>query len=84
MDAAYATAQRPAYRSRGGYEGWRALAATSRRFSDMWVGAFVRYDSLRGSVIEDSPLVRRTESVTVGFGVAWVLATSSERVWIAD
>ncbi len=80
VDAAYATAQRPAYSARGGYAGWDAIAATSRRFGNMWLGAFVRYDSVRGAVFEDSPLVRRSSGVTAGFGVSWVLDTSSELV----
>ena len=84
VDAAYATPQRAAYSARGGYAGWNALAATSRRYGNMWLGAFVRYDKLRGAVFEDSPLVRRTSSVTVGFGVSWVLTTSSELVSSQD
>jgi MipA family protein len=80
VDAAYATAQRPAYSARGGYAGWDAIAATSRRFGNVWVGAFVRYDSVRGAVFEDSPLVRRSSGVTAGFGVSWVLDTSSTLV----
>lgn len=80
VDAAYATPQRPAYSARGGYAGWDAIAATSRRFGNMWVGAFVRYDSVRGAVFEDSPLVRRSSGVTAGFGVSWVLGTSSRLV----
>ncbi|HZT54930.1 MAG TPA: MipA/OmpV family protein, partial [Burkholderiaceae bacterium] len=32
VDPAYASANRAAYQARGGYAGWRALAATSRRF----------------------------------------------------
>ena len=80
VDAAYATAQRPAYSARGGYAGWDAIAATSRRFGNMWVGAFVRYDSVRGAAFEDSPLVRRLSGVTAGFGISWVLDTSSELV----
>ncbi len=80
VDAAYATPQRAAYEARGGYAGWDAIAATSRRFGNMWVGAFVRYDNLRGAVFEDSPLVRRRSGVTAGFGVSWILDTSSELV----
>ena len=80
VDAAYATPQRPAYSARGGYAGWDAIAATSLRFGNMWVGAFVRYDNLRGAAFEDSPLVRRTSGVTAGLGVSWVLGTSSELV----
>lgn len=84
VDAAYATGARPAYRARGGYAGWQALTATSRRFGNLWVGAFLRYDSLRGAVFEDSPLVRRNSAVTFGLGLAWVLAASSELVASED
>jgi MipA family protein len=84
VDPAYATAQRPAYQAHGGYGGWQALAATSRRFGNMWVGGFVRYDSLRGATFEDSPLVRRSSALTLGFGVSWILATSSELVAGSD
>ena len=84
VDAAYATPERAAYRAHGGYAGWQALAATSRRFGNTWVGAFVRYDSLRGAVFEDSPLVRRHSALTIGFGVSWILATSAELVPSSD
>ena len=84
VDAAYATPTRPAYQAHGGYAGWQVLAATSRRFGDTWVGAFVRYDRLRGASFEDSPLVRRDSAFTVGFGVSWILAKSSELVPSSD
>ena len=84
VDAAYATAARPAYAAHGGFGGWNALAATSRRFGPMWVGAFVRYDNLRGAAFEPSPLVRRASALTLGFGVSWVLAQSSELVTSSD
>ena len=82
--AAYATPQRPAYSAHGGYAGWQALAATSRRFGNTWVGGFVRYDNLRGAAFEDSPLVRRASALTFGLGVSWILATSSELVPSSD
>jgi MipA family protein len=84
VDPVFATPDRPAYQAHGGYGGWQALAATSRRFGDMWVGAFVRYDSLRGAVFEDSPLVRRNSALTMGFGVSWILKTSTELVPSSD
>ena len=84
VDAQYATANRPAYQAHGGYAGWQALAATTRRFGNTWVGGFVRYDSLRGAAFEDSPLVRSRSAVTVGFGVSWILKTSDELVPSSD
>ena len=84
VDPIYATTSRPAYRASGGYAGWQALAATSRRFGNTWVGAFVRYDSLAGAVFEDSPLVRSKHAVTAGIGISWVFARSSELVTTTD
>ena len=84
VDAAYATSARPAYQAHGGYAGWQALAATSRRFGNTWVGGFVRYDSLKGAAFEDSPLVRRGSALTVGFGVSWILWKSAELVPSSD
>lgn len=80
VDPAYATASRPAYEAHGGYGGWRAVTATSRRFGNMWVGAFVRYDNLHGAAFGESPLVQRTYALTYGIGVSWILKTSSEMV----
>lgn len=80
VDAAYATAQRSVYHPGGGYSGWQTLASVSRRFNGVWFGAFLRHDSLRGAAFSDSPLLRRDNAVMLGFGVSWVLSTSSELV----
>jgi MipA family protein len=82
--AADATPQRPAYEARGGYGGWQALAATSRRFGNTWVGAFVRFDDLHGAVYQSSPLVRRSYAVAGGIAVAWVFAQSGRIVQSED
>ena len=84
VDPAYARPDRTAYQARGGYAGWQALAATSRRFGSTWVGGFVRYDSLRGAAFDDSPLMRRNSALTLGVGVSWILKTSSELVASSD
>lgn len=80
VDPAFATADRPAYEARGGYSGFAALASVSRRVGRLWIGAFARYDSLRGAVFEASPLVRRSDSLMAGIGIAWVFAESAARV----
>ncbi len=71
-----ANAQRPAYDARGGYAGWLALAGVSRRFDAIWVGAFVRYDSLRGAVVQSSPLVKTDHNVTFGVAASWIFSAS--------
>jgi len=80
----YASATRPAYAASGGYAGWRAVTAFSRRLGNAWLGGFVRYDDLDGATFASSPLVRRERSVTAGFGISWIFAVSTQRVVIEE
>ena len=75
-----ATAQRPAFDARGGYAGWFALAGVSRRFDTVWVGGFVRYDNLSGSVVQASPLVKTDHNLTYGIAVSWIFSASDRLV----
>jgi MipA family protein len=77
---AQATPLRPSFVAHGGYAGWQALAAVSRRFRDTWIGAFVRHDSLRGTHVAGSPLVRSDRSLMLGVGVAWIFSVSDQLV----
>jgi outer membrane protein len=78
--AADATATRPAYSAASGYAGWRWTTGVSRRFGDVWLGAFVRGDSVAGAVFDASPLVKQRHNLSFGLALSWVLATSHERV----
>jgi outer membrane scaffolding protein for murein synthesis (MipA/OmpV family) len=71
---------RPAFNAHGGYAGLQFLVALSRRFEKAWFGAYARYDSLRGAVFEDSPLVRRNYYVSAGFAIAWIPLQSSRMI----
>lgn len=73
VDPAFATAQRPAYETGGGYSGSRMTVTWSQRHGQWWYGAFARYDNLSGAVFEDSPLVKDREFIAVGFAVTRVL-----------
>ncbi|MDO6387565.1 MULTISPECIES: MipA/OmpV family protein [unclassified Uliginosibacterium] len=84
VDEQYARADRPAYSASGGYTGWQFLGAVSRKFGKTWVGAYARWDTLKGAAFEDSPLVRRKTYFTAGIGVTWTLAQSSEMVEVGD
>jgi outer membrane protein len=80
VDPAYATASRPAYSARGGYAGSQVVSALSKRFPHYWVGGFVKWDTLHGAVIEDSPLVTSKQNFTAGFAVSWIFAKSKTLV----
>ncbi len=79
-----ASATRPAYAASGGYSGSQFLASLSRRFDKTWVGAFVRYDSLRSAAFIDSPLVARRNFAAAGIAVSWVIDESKTRVPVND
>jgi outer membrane scaffolding protein for murein synthesis (MipA/OmpV family) len=80
VDPVYATATRPAYGAGAGAAGWRATAAVSRRYGTLWLGAFLRADSLAGAVFDASPLVRTRTNLTGGLALSWVFKNSDERV----
>ena len=71
---------RPAFDAHGGYAGLQFLVALSRRFEKAWFGAYARYDTLRGAVFEDSPLVRRPYYFSAGFAIAWIPLQSSRMI----
>ncbi|MCB1927143.1 MAG: MipA/OmpV family protein [Rhodocyclaceae bacterium] len=76
----FATADRPAYGSRGGYAGSQYLVALSKRYPRFWVGFFARYDSLRGATFDDSPLLRSDDYWAAGLAISWILGESAIRV----
>jgi len=80
----YASAGRPAYAAPGGYSGSQFLASLSKRYDKVWVGAFVRYDTLDGAAFVDSPLVERRGFAAAGVAVAWVLGQSKTRVAVDE
>lgn len=84
VEPAYATAARPAYQAPGGYAGMQMLAAVSKRYPTFWLGGFIRYDSLKGAVFADSPLLRKDSYLAAGFGIAWILGESTRRVFADD
>ena len=80
----FATASRPQFTAQGGYAGTQTLAALSKRYPKLWVGAYMRYDTLAGAAFVDSPLVQRKSYWTGGFGFAWMIRKSAQVVQIPD
>ncbi len=76
VNASEATATRPAYAAPGGYAGSQFTMAMSKRFPRYWV----RYDTLAGAVFKDSPLVKKSNTVSAGLAVSWVFGESATRV----
>ncbi|MEP7262659.1 MAG: MipA/OmpV family protein [Usitatibacter sp.] len=81
VDPQYASATRPAYEAPGsGFAGTEMVMGVSKRFPNFWIGAFARYDTLRGANFESSPLVTSKKYVAAGFGISWIFKESSRRV----
>ena len=81
---AYATVSRAAYQASAGYAGTETIGAISKRFPTFWVGAYARYDTLGGAVFADSPLVQRNSYWSAGFGISWIIHTSTRTVEVLD
>lgn len=80
VEQQYATAERPAYTASGGYAGTQFIFAFNKRHEGYWTGGFMKWDSLKGAVFADSPLVRSREYFTVGFAITWILDKSDKLV----
>jgi outer membrane scaffolding protein for murein synthesis (MipA/OmpV family) len=77
VEPRFATARRPAYAAHGGFGGTQWTASITRRSKQLWLGAFLRGQSLHGARIEDSPLVHAHSGLSAGVGFAWIFARST-------
>ena len=84
VQSQYATVARPAYEARAGYAGTQFLAAVSKRYPRFWVGGFVRYDTLKNAVFDDSPLLKRDSYFAAGIALSWIIGESSRMVEATD
>ena len=75
----YATGSRPAYTAPGGYSGAQFIAAASKRFDKMWIGAFIKVDNINHAAFNASPLVKQRSNVSAGFGISWIFAQSAQQ-----
>lgn len=80
----YATAIRPAYTAGGGYSGTQLIFAVNKNHDGRRMGGFMKWDSLKGAVFEDSPLVKSKQYFTIGFAITWMLDKSKMMVEVSD
>ena len=76
----FATTDRRAYDTDGGYAGLRASVSMTNRFGNVWVGSYLRYENVSHATFESSPLVGRDNGVSVGVAFAVIFAKSSTMV----
>lgn len=76
---AFATAERPAYESRGGVIAWRLSLTATRPLTPDWrFFAYLRTDSVAGAANHASPLVDRQHGASGGIGLAWTWMRSDQ------
>ncbi len=76
----YQSTTRAAYDAEAGYNGAYFKVGLSRRIGQWWLGSYLRYDTLYGAKIEDSPLVETDHYFSIGVAVSWVLWKSKTSV----
>ena len=78
VQSQYATPERPAYEADSGLMLVRAGLSGSRMLNpDLRVFAFVRYESYANAANRDSPLMKRSNGASAGFGFAWTIKRSA-------
>ena len=80
VDPVFATPERPAYSPGGGYAGAQFLVSLSKRFGDVWIGGFARWDTLHNAAFDNSPLVKTEQYFAGGIAAAWILGVSKTTV----
>ena len=72
VDSPFVTPSRPFYKARGGMNGYSMVLIFNKRFKNLYAVPFIRYDSVSGTVFEDSPLVRKKNYIAAGTGLFWL------------
>ena len=79
VNAAEATAIRPAYNAQAGFLATRATLSASRKITpDLRLLAFVRLDSVAGSANSGSSLIEKTSGASVGLGLTYTFGRSEK------
>lgn len=72
VDPQFATAERPTFRSRGGYSGFQTTLVLNKRLKHFVIIPFFRWDYLEKAAFEKSPLVKVKNYGLAGLGFFWV------------
>ncbi len=75
-----ATVGLSAHDADAGYGGIRVAVVASRRWSRFWYGVLPQYENIGGETFADGSLVKTSNGVTAGFGVARVAFESVDKV----
>lgn len=74
----YATENRPTYDAKAGYSGTQLTVVLKKRWKDLVLIPFIRWDYLKGTAFEDSPLVKQKSYLLGGLGIFWLFGGDKE------
>lgn len=80
VNEAYATPERPAYTAQGGYGGMQCTLYLGKKFKKIFLGLFVRGESLKGTAFSESPLLKTDLSFMGGVYFSWIFMESKTLV----
>jgi len=72
VEAEYATASRSVYEGKAGYGGLQIAYSTAVLWDQYLVAGGIRYVQIEGASFEESPLVKRSDSLLVGIALAYL------------
>jgi outer membrane protein len=79
----YVTANRNEYHATSGYSGARTTLSVRKHLTDkLQIGAFARFDTLKNSAFEESPLVSSKHYRALGIAMIWMISQSDEMVHV--
>lgn len=68
----FASTDREAFETKAGFSSRVTIITLKKRFGDFLLFPFVRHESLGGSVVQDSPLVKQTDYSFYGLGLFYL------------
>lgn len=77
---AFATPERPAYSTQGGYGGMQCSVLLEKKFKKIVMGLFIRGESLQGADFSKSPLLKTDFSFMGGLFFSWIFWESKSLV----
>jgi Outer membrane protein V len=80
VNEAYATPERPAFSAQGGYGGMQCTLSLGKKFKKIFLGLFVRGESLQGTAFSESPLLKTNISFMGGLYFSWIFMESKTLV----
>jgi len=72
----YTTPIRPVYQATKGYSGSHIALSMKKHFGKLSIIGFTRYDWLSNATFIDSPLIERSNNLSLGFIIMWQLTKS--------